>query len=186
MSTRDRLTYALGLVVLVLALSVALVACGDSGGDGGGTEMDDDARVAALEDDVAAARDAVARAIADEVGVEFLGGTRRFGWCGESYAPRGVRLDEHLRFAPSALGVTGAVDAAARVLEEHGWAVERAGNPGIVSGSKGAVRVRVDVGPAAVQLDLGNPDCVETADGVARAFAERATEDVVWEDAGSS
>jgi hypothetical protein len=183
-SRRDRLTCALGLTLVLVALTVALVACGDTS-DGGRRDMDDDAKVTALEDDVSSARDGVVRAVAAALGSDFVGGKRRHRWCGESYAPRGVRLDEHLRFAPSPLGVQGATDAAARVLEEQGWTVERPGNPAVVVGTRGAVEVRVEAGPAAVQLDLGNPDCLETSDDVARAFADRDSADVAWESPSS-
>lgn len=184
MGTITKVKRFLGVTTSVLALAAAVAGCGGDGdgdgGGGGGGAGDEEARVAGLEAEVDAAH-GVVRAIADALDLELEAGTRRFRACGESFAYHGVKVDEHLRFGPSPLGAGPAVDAAARVLEEEGWSVERPGNPSIVLGTRGQVQVRVE-GGAAVQVGVGNPDCVDTGHDVAREFGEREREDVTWED----
>lgn len=169
-----RVKRILGAALVLLVLPTVLAGCGDD--DASRSDVED------LEDALDAAREAVVHDLAAAAQVTFTSGTRRFVWCGESYAPRGVDIDEHLLFEPSPLGDEQAVDAVAEVLEEHGWSVERPANPAILIGTKDLLEVRVQVGGAAFQLDLRNADCLETTDGVAREVNDRDSEDVEWED----
>jgi hypothetical protein len=171
-----RVKRILGAALVLLVLPTVLSACGDDGA----SQSD----VQDLEDALDAAREGVVHDLAAATEVVFASGTRRFNWCGESYAPRGVFVTEHLLFEPSPLGNEGAVAKVATVLEEQGWSVERPANPDIVIGTKDLVEVRVEVGGAAFQLDLRNAECLETTDGVARDVNDRDSEDVRWEDDG--
>lgn len=173
MSTMVDVKRVLGVALLLLVLPSALAGCGDD--DASRSDVEE------LEDALDTARAGVVRDIASAAEVAFTSGRRQFAWCGESYAPRGVDIGEHLLFEPSPLGDDGAIDAVAGVLQEQGWSVERPPNPTIVVGTSGAVQVRVEVGPAAFQVDLRNAECLETTDGVAREVDERDSEDVVWE-----
>ncbi|GAA4804603.1 hypothetical protein ACFQ0K_11175 [Nocardioides caeni] len=164
----------IGVTVAALLLG-ALGGCSDPGS--GGT--DDAERINQLEDDVDAARDGVVHEIAAAVEAPFAGGTRRHSSCGESYAPRGVRIVEHLRFDPGPLGVEATVSTVAEVLEDGGWDVEWPANPAIVLGRLGDIEVRAVAG-AVLQVDISNPDCVETGDDSARDFADRPSSDVDW------
>lgn len=169
-----RVKRILGAALVLPVLPTVLSACGDD--DASRSDVQD------LEHALDATREGVVHDLAAAAQVTFTSGTRGFVWCGESYAPGGVDINEHLLFAPSPLGDERSVEAVAGVLEEQGWAVERPANPTILIARKDLVEVRVQVGPAAFQLDLRNADCLETTDGVAREVNDRDSEDVEWED----
>ncbi len=112
----------------------------------------------------------------------------RTGWIAGPYLPVAVRTSNSaVRFAPPAnCSVTGtllpddkAADRAAAVLEADGWTVERPANPRIAIGTKSDNTFRVEFGPGAVVVQVTS-ECVETSNKVARDYAGKPDEDIVW------
>jgi hypothetical protein len=162
----------LGTAPFLLALSLFLGGC--NGGDDDGRDLVDDA-----EGQAATAIDGVVHDIATALDLEFGSGSRSFVICGESYAPRGVQMRNFLNFEPSGLDDADAIDTVAGVLEADGWTVERRGAP-LIEGAKGLLTLRVEVGPAAVAVDISNTECLDTSDDVARKTQDRPQVDIEW------
>jgi hypothetical protein len=164
------------LVVLLSALLATPLAAGCGAGDG-----DDDRKaVADVEQQALDAVDGVLHDIAGELEMDFVSGSRRFVLCGESYAPRGAIHRATLHFGPSPLDPDAAVDAAATAMEGDGWTVDRPPNTSIVEGEKDDTTLRLELGPAAVAVDVVS-DCVETSDDVAREYRDIETADLAWD-----
>lgn len=164
----------LGTAPLLLALALALTLGACDGGDDDSRDLVDDA-----EGQATAAIDGVLHDIAAALDLEFGSGSRSFVICGESYAPRGVQMNNFLNFEPGGLDDAEAIDSTAEVLEADGWTVKRLGAP-IVEGAKGLLTLRVEVGPAAVAVDISNTECLETTDDVARKTQDRPQVDIEW------
>ncbi|MCX6402131.1 MAG: hypothetical protein NTX33_19640 [Propionibacteriales bacterium] len=162
----------LGTAPLLLALALTLGGC--NRGDDDSRDLVDDA-----EDQATAAIDGVLHDIAAALDLEFGSGSRSFVICGESYAPRGVQMRNFLNFEPGGLDDADAIDAAAGALEADGWTVKRLGAP-LIEGAKGLLTLRVELGPAAVAIDISNTECLDTTDDVARKTQDRPQVDIEW------
>lgn len=158
-------------VVLALLLTVGLSGC------------DDDADRAAVDDVVAAADaalDGVLHQVADTLVLSGAEGNRSFTVCGDDLAPRGVVMNDFVRFDSSGdLGQEEATAAAVGLLDDDGWTVERADNPGIVTATKDGLVMRVEITASLVQVHL-RADCIETPRDLAEEYADRSTVDLDW------
>lgn len=185
-TTRHRVLSAL-LVGLLAVVSLLVAGC--SGPDDPETQRSDAAAIEDLLADADAARTGVVRTVVSDLELEFdgafLGGTRLFRICGESWAPHGVQVRDHVTFYPSPLGVDPAIEVVAAVLEDEGWEVERPPNPMLVIGRRDGIEVRAVIGSAAVQFDINNVECLEVSDDASRDFADRSHQDLTWERPGS-
>ncbi|WP_418058100.1 hypothetical protein [Pimelobacter simplex] len=169
------MTRTLGIVPLtvLLALSLGLSGCGNK---------DEAGRAAAHEAELQAdaAIDGVLHRIAAALGLDEAKGSRSFTRCGESYAPRGVVMQNFLNFrATNDLTHEQATATTARLLRDDGWTVAEPDNPVFVSGAKGPLTLRVEIATAMVVVDLVS-DCIETSDDVVEEYTDRATVDLTW------
>lgn len=162
----------LGTAPLLLALALTLSGC--IGGDDEGIALVDDA-----ENQAVAAIDGVVHDIAAALGLEFGSGSRSFGICGESYAPRGVEMLNFLNFEAVDSLDDAAGAATAEALEADNWTVERISETRI-KGTKGLLTMLVEIGPAAVGVDISNTECLDTSDDVARKTQDRPQVDIAW------
>ena len=163
------------LLAATLLLVPALGGC-DAGGGGGG---DDRSRVDAVVEQGLAAVDGVLHELAVDVQMRFNEGNRFYSLCGDELAPGGVVHTVTVNFRPSELPDEKAADKAAEVLAADGWRVERPENPRVAIGTKDESTLRVEFGPGAVVVQVTS-GCVETSNRVARDYAKRSDEDVVW------
>lgn len=165
----------LGIGSMVGALALALSACGD--GDGGGGE--DRSRIDRAEADVQAAVDGVLHEIAAQAGLAFQAGNRFFVICGESYAPGGIHVNNHLLFhGPAELPTRDAIEQAVQVLDADGWRVKRPPQPEVFTATKGVVVLRLDFrGPVQIDADT---ECIQTGGHVARETSKRPDAELRW------
>lgn len=169
---------AVGVPVLpllsgLLALLGLLVAgCSDDEGDR--------AKVDAVEQQALDAVDGVLHDIAERTGMEFEAGTRSAAICGESYAPRGVRIRVFARLgAPAELSDDAALAVAQEVLVADGWQVEPTGRERLVRTTRDELEMRLDF-TSGLQADI-TAGCIETSNDVAREVADRPARDVAWD-----
>lgn len=164
---------ALGTVPLTLLLALGLGGCGG---------QDDDSRQA-VEDAVRQADetiDGVVHQVAAALRLDGAQGSRSFTICGESYAPRGVVMQNFLRFTSSGeLTQENAFTATVGLLRDDGWTVDDPANRVSVVGTKGPLTLRVEIHPSLVQVGVTAP-CIETSDGIAEEYADRPTTDLTW------
>lgn len=164
------------LLAATLLLVPALGGC-DAAGGGGGKDAHD--RVEAVVDDALAAVDGVLHELAADVQMRFNEGNRFYSLCGDDLAPGGVVHQVTINFRASELPDDKAADRAAAVLKADGWTVERPANPRIAIGTKSDNTFRVEFGPGAVVVQVTS-ECVETSNKVARDYAGKPDEDIVW------
>lgn len=167
------------LLAATLLLGPFLGACEAGGGGRGGGGADDDTRVDTVVDGALEAVDGVLHELAEGVQMRFDEGNRFFSLCGDDLAPGGVVHTVTINFRPSELPDEKAADKAAEVLTAGGWTVERPENPRITIGTKDAMTIRVEFGPGAAVAQVTS-DCVETSDRVARDYAKKSDEGIVW------
>lgn len=160
----------LGMPLALLALALGLTACEDDDADR--------AKVDAADARLVAAVDGVIHDAAEQLDLTFEGGSRHYAICGESYAPRGVKIRGTVRLTSLAeLTDDEAADAVAALLDEQGWQVERPPLRSVVEGTKDDLTLRFDI--RGVSVDLVT-ECIETSGDVARESAEREGVALEW------
>ncbi|WP_157537253.1 hypothetical protein [Nocardioides sp. Root190] len=166
----------LGTAAAPLAgLMVVLAGC-SAGGD-----TEDRSRFEALEQEALDVVDGVLHDIAGETDMAFEAGTRATSICGESYAPRGVKLRVFARFAaPAEMATDDAMAATGEALTGDGWELDPQPRERIVLATREDLEIRFDfAGVVQVHITAG---CIETSDGVAREIGDRPTKDLDWAD----